>query len=68
MLPETKRLAVERLKSEFDLISTVFVRQTWISGGAIPDDEQKRVLEMFVEILEYQEREISKILQEIKNI
>jgi len=56
MLPETKRETIERLKMEFALISTVFVRQTWISGGGIPIEKQKRVLELFEEIVKNQER------------
>jgi len=55
MLPETKRAAVEVLKSEFDLINTAFVRQTWISSGAIPIDKQKRVIDLFVQIVKQQE-------------
>jgi len=62
MLPETKRGAVDVLKSEFDLISTAFVRQTWISSGAIPVDKQKRVFDLFVEIVKEQERETLELI------
>jgi len=62
MLPETKRGAVEALKAEFGLISTVFVRQTWIWGGAIPVDKQKRVFDLFVEIVKEQERETLELI------
>jgi|GEM_PF-2938770 len=65
MLPETKREAVELLKSEFDLINTAFVRQTWISSGAIPIDKQKRVVELFVQIVKQQELKSLELTQEV---
>jgi len=64
MLPETKREAVEILKSEFYLINTAFVRQTWISSGAIPIDKQEKVLRMFVQIVKQQEQKSLELTRE----
>lgn len=64
MLKETKNEAVKALSKEesFKVSDEIYIRQTWISKGNIPETCQERVVEIFQNCLKAQNEKIYKVL------
>lgn len=61
MLDETKRDAIDALVNEFNY-SKIAIKQNWIYGKSIPDEHQKKVVEIFQKLLKKQHDMTAKIL------
>lgn len=62
MLRETKHQAVETLMSEFNH-SKIAIKQNWIYQGAIPEEKQPRIVEIFQNLLVQQEERTKQIIE-----
>lgn len=62
MNEETRTAALEQLKTEFKLASHKEVKNKWIIGGRIPEENQERIVQLFQFLLNKQYRTISEII------
>ncbi len=61
MISETKKSALKSIleESSFDVNDEIYVKQTWIWGGRIPEAYQKKVLEIFQNEMKIQNEKLN---------
>jgi hypothetical protein len=62
MIEQTQSRVLVKLMTEFNLTSTVAIKQNWIWGGKVPKDKESKVLEIFERELNFQDEKTKEII------